>query len=214
MLITSLESLSNNVKLVDTISSMYALNNLLAQKNIRMARVTTEADIRDVTKLRLKIYESNLPYMISQLSENGQDDYDHRSYIFAAWHENKIAASIRLTPYPFESLTFLPQEKLEMFLGIEWQSDYLEWSRLMVDGSLKVKGLMQQLIIFAGIYTLQHTTYTRYFGYSRPIVRRLFAGFQLAKEKLGFNIPERGEHAYELLKGSFIQDYMQVREEL
>lgn len=193
---------------------MKALNALLAQKSIRMARVTAEADLQDVSELRLRVYESNLPYMISQLSQNGQDDYDHRSFIFAAWYESKIVASIRLTPYPFESLTFLPQEKLESFLGTAWQSDYLEWSRLMVDSSLKVKGLMQQLIIYAGIYTLQHTTYTRYFGYSRPIVRRLFAGFHLAKEKLSFNIPKRGEHAYELLKGSFIQDYLQVREEL
>lgn len=193
---------------------MSALNNLLAQKNIRISRVISDADMQAVTDLRLKIYENNLPYMINQLNENGQDNYDQCSYIFAAWYENQIAASIRLTPHPYESLTFLPSEKLENFLGSSWQTDYLEWSRLMVDSTLQVKGLMRQLIIYAGIYTLQHTAYTHYFGYARPIVKRLFSGFKLAKEKLVFNIPNRGEHDYELLKGSFIDDYQQYRKEL
>lgn len=205
---------SSKLNVDDTAASLLKLTNLLTQKNIKIVRVTTEKERQDVNELRLKVYGNNLPYMISQLDEAGQDSFDEHSFIFAAWFEDRIVASVRLTPYPYESLSFLSHAQLETFLGAKWKSEFLEWSRLMVDNALIVKGLMRQLIIYAGLHTLKYTSYTHYFGYSRPVVRRLFSGFQLSKEKLIFNIPKRGAHEYELLKGSFIQDYEKVLKEI
>jgi N-acyl-L-homoserine lactone synthetase len=174
--------------------------------DLRFARIETSQDRDRLRAFRLKVYGKNLRYMLNQIGESGFDEYDDHSYIFAIWKNDDMAASIRLTPAPFESAQYINGDSLTAFLGERHEFNYLEWSRLLVDTSLKIKGLVSAMTIYAGLYVLIHTDYTKYFGYTRHSVRRLFSGFEVNKESLQFRIPSRGEHFYLLLKGSFIND--------
>lgn len=179
-------------------------------RDLRFARVETREQCEQVRQFRKRVYAENLKYMLNQMGESGLDEYDSRSMIFAAWRHDAVAGTIRLTSRPFESEKYIEQASLENFLGENWKHNYLEWSRLLVDTSLKIKGLLAAMTIYAGLYALAYTDYTKYFGYTRNHVRRLFTRFQVKNEALQFYIPSRGEHSYLLLKGSFLDDYREV----
>lgn len=189
--------------------TMYAF--LKQHPELHFFRINSKQEFDEVKALRLKIYNENLPYMLSEIDESGSDEYDTRSFVFALKYKNLTIASIRLTPYPFETLNYIDQARLTNFLGGNWQSNYLEWSRLLVDTSCKLKGLVNLLTIYAGLYILSNTNYTNYFGYTRPRVKRILSKFRLAERSMSFLIPSRGTHEYLLIKGSFMNDFLNLR---
>lgn len=173
--------------------------------------ISSQQEFNKVKALRLKIYNENLPYMLSEMHESGADEYDNRSFIFAVSYKQSMIASIRGTAYPFETLNYIDQSRLTDFLGNHCKKNYLEWSRLLVDTSFKLKGLVNLLTIYSGLYILANTDYTNYFGYTRPRVKRILSGFCLAERSMSFTIPSRGTHEYLLIKGSFINDFFNLK---
>lgn len=184
-----------------------ALIRQFEEKYITFLRVSSENDYQKVLKLRLDVYGNTVQYMLKQIDATGSDEYDKEAYIYAACLNDKVIASTRLRPLPFETTRFLSSDRLKQFLGDETCTHYLEWSRLLFDTNNNVPGITRALTIYAGLDILEHTHYTHYFGYTRPIVRRLFSKFEIHSDTLSFTIPERGEHEYHLLKGSFINDF-------
>ena len=175
--------------------------------HVRFTRVESFHDYQQVMDLRVNIYQKNVPYMLTQISGSGSDEFDHRSYIYAAFYDDTLIASTRLTPFPFETSQYIDENNLSLFLGHHWKNHYLEWSRLLVDTSVKIAGITNALTIYAGLDILLTTHYTHYLGYTRPHVRRVFSKFQLENESLSFTIPNRGEHEYLLLKGNLMEDF-------
>lgn len=174
-----------------------------AEGTLSFREVGTEAEWREVGKFRREQYRQHLPYMLSELDSGGADAYDGHSAVFVAWWNDRPAATVRLTPYPFETARYLSEERLARFLGEQWRSRYLEWTRLIVDPTIPVRRLMPAIIAFAGLQALSTTSYRKYFGYVSSKVKDAFERFALAADTEPFIIPSRGQHLYTLLQGQF-----------
>lgn len=206
MIIVSKQIQPSKQEVQDTLSVF-----LQQHPKLHFACIKSRLEFNQVKALRLKIYNENLPYMLNQIHESGSDEYDDRSLIFAISYNNSMIASIRATPYPFETLNYIDQSRLTDFLGPDWRNSYLEWSRLLVDTSFKLKRLVNLLTIYAGLYILTNTNYMNYFGYARPRVKRILSRFRLSDNALSFMIPNRGTHEYLLIKGSFADDFLNLK---
>jgi N-acyl-L-homoserine lactone synthetase len=181
--------------------------NLPQSVKLRFGKVETKSDWRSVMAFRLKMYDTTVKYMLDELRPDGSDAYDSHSFIFAVWHEELVVGTIRLTPTPFETMQFLTPDQLNSFLGDHSEKSYLEWSRLLIDSSLKINTLLPAMTVYAGLNILATTQYEHYFGYTKPIIRKILSRFQIAEEKIRFSIPNRGDHSYFLLKGNFLNDF-------
>lgn len=180
--------------------------------NLHFGQIETEFDWSALRAFRLTNYAKSLKYMLNELNDEGTDSYDSHSFVFAVWLKGKVIASIRLTPFPFETTQFIEPEKLDQFLGANWKDSYLEWSRLLVDTSYKINNLVTALTVYAGLTILNTTHYKGYFGFTKPLVRRILSRFQIEEENMQFSIPTRGNQAYYLLKGNFVNDYIYLKQ--
>jgi len=173
--------------------------------------VTSQEDMKLVGSFRLNSYALKKSYMLNSLGADGLDELDDKSMVFAAWANNQIIATVRLCAYPFETSEFVEKKTLYEFLGDNYVDNYLEWSRLLVNPAIKNPRILPSLILYAGTHILETTNYSHYFGYSTPIVRKLFSRFGIASIALNFKIPSRGEHQYYLLKGNFLNSFLHVK---
>jgi len=159
----------------------------------------------EVKRFRLEQYRKALPYMLDELGPDGSDDIDARSCTFAARWNGRVVATIRLTPHPFETSRYVPEDVVAGFLGSRWRADYLEWSRLLVDREAPVRGLASSTIVFAGLRVLSSTPFHRVFGYATPEVLRVYGKFPVATHPESFSIPRRGPQRYLLLKSDLLE---------
>jgi hypothetical protein len=156
--------------------------------------------------MRREIYRKRLPSLLPMLDVHGQDPLDARSFSFAAWLGDRPVATIRATPYPFETLSHVDEERLARYLGPTFKDDYLEWGRLAAEPVATSRRIVPALITYAGLRLLLYTPYSKYFGYTRRRVRGVFNGFRVQDDTLTFQIPSRGDHQYLLLKGDMSLD--------
>lgn len=168
--------------------------------------------IEEVKAFRLKYYRYSLNYMLGEIDANGGDHYDEYSKIYCVKYKNRIVASIRLTPYPYESLEHIDSKQLSTFLGPNWRK-YLEWNRLLIHPGFQARGILQALIAYAGIHSLLSCEQSMYFGYSTATVRHLFSHFDISQETIKFKIGRRGNQDYHLLKGHFLEDFMHFKQQ-
>lgn len=180
--------------------------NIPDHDGLRFGKVETTFDWQAVMAFRLKMYDQTVKYMLNELNAQGSDAYDSHSLIFAVWKNDSVIATIRLTHKPFETMQFLSAQQLNKFLGEKW-GNYLEWTRLLIDSSCKIPKLLPALTVYAGLTILATTNYNYYFGYTRPLIRKILSRFQIAEDSMQFSVPNRGEHSYYLLKGNFLNDY-------
>jgi hypothetical protein len=166
--------------------------------------VITDEEWSQVGAFRLREYAATISYMLNALDSDGRDAFDERSRTFAAWWDGAVVASIRLSPYPFETARHVPDEKLAAFLGDDWRTEYVEWTRLLVDTSTLAQRLMPAMIMFAGVKTLFTSPYRKYFGYASTKLTRLFTRFGLTVDEASFMISKRSQFGYSLLKGDFV----------
>lgn len=145
------------------------------------------------------------------MTQDGIDEFDGHSTIFAAWDGDDPVATLRLTRYPYETLNYVPESYLSQFLGDRWRSEYLEFSRLVVSPNFRSHRVSHALATYAGLKVLTCTGYRKYFGYTTPLVRRLLSMFRFEREVLEFQIPSRGTHSYLLLRGDFGGDFEHSR---
>ncbi|WP_019217318.1 hypothetical protein [Legionella tunisiensis] len=144
---------------------------------ISFCQVKTADEFEYLGRFRLKSYSLKKAYMIAELDENGLDAFDNRSTIYAAWFENEIVATIRLTSAPFESSQLIDSDRLVTFLGENYALHYLEWSRLIITHHSTLPRLLPAIIIYAGLQTIASGHYQHYFGYCTPIIKKLFPVF-------------------------------------
>src|SRR3990167_1807919 len=161
---------------------------------VTFSRLSSKEDWLTLGKFRLENYAIKKSYMVAELNSDGFDNYDRHARVYAAWLNKEIIASIRLCSFPFETLQFVSEKKLARFLGGDYQKHYLEWSRLLINSKVTSHRLLPAIIVYAGMDTLSTTSYSNYFGYSTPLIRRLFSKFQLADDVLEFTIERRGAH--------------------
>lgn len=183
-----------------------------ATGKLEFRQATSKEDLHQVYQFRVQQYAQTLPHMLDELNDEGMDDFDHHSYTFGAWWNDRVVGSIRLTPHPFETPSYVADGHMDEFLGEEWRSQYLEWTRLLVDASAPIRRLMPALMVFAGVHALTRTTYRRYFGYASTKVVRLFRRFAFTESAHRFSIPRRGPHSYVMLKGEFTQSLFHLLE--
>jgi hypothetical protein len=175
------------------------------QGRLLFHEVHTPGAWNEVKRFRLEQYRRALPYMLDELGPDGSDDLDSRSCTFAARWNGEVVATIRLTPHPFETSRYVPEEVVAGFLGSRWRDEYLEWSRLLVDMEAPVRGLASSIIVFAGLRVLFSTPFRGFFGYATTEVQQVFAKFCVATHTETFSIPRRGPQRYVLLKGDFVE---------
>lgn len=174
-------------------------------ERLRFGLVKTPEEFAAVGRMRLKVYREKLPYLLQELSADGLDAYDARSFVFAAWRGAQVVATLRATRYPFETLNYVPEPQLSHWLGDGWSTHSLEWGRLAADTPQGFSRLSPAMFSYAGPYLACLTPYRKCFGYSRPEVHRAFSGFRGEKNPLRFKIPHRGEHEYVLVKTEFVR---------
>ncbi len=187
---------------------LQGLANFVVQKprteKLRFGWVKSPEELAAVGQMRLRVYQAKLPYLLRELSEDGTDSYDANSFVFAVWRGEQVVATLRATRYPYETLRYVPEPELSRWLERGWNTDYLEWGRLLVDTSPGVNRLTPALLSYAGLHLFWLTSYRKYLGYFRPHVRQAFSGFRMGGNLLSFKIPHRGEHSYLLFKGDFL----------
>lgn len=195
----------NRLKAVSSLSDL--LSQMVAAPRVEghlgFYPVRTPEQWEGVLRFRLEQYEKRLPYMLHELGPDGTDALDARSTTFAAQWNGDVVATIRLTPHPYETSQYVSEDSLTRFLGEAWDSSYLEWSRLLIDGEAPIRRLMPAMLVYAGLHVLSSTRYSHYFGYASLRVQPVFARFRMTADTETFSIPKRGDHAYALLKGDF-----------
>lgn len=88
-----------------------------ATGKLSFREATSREDLCQVYQFRIQQYARALPYMLNELNDEGVDDFDHHSYTFGAWWNDRVVGSIRLTPHPFETPRYVPEEHMAAFLG-------------------------------------------------------------------------------------------------
>lgn len=193
--------------------SVHALAQWLANRVVRKPRgetlrfglVKTPEELAQVGQMRLRVYQSKLPYLLQELSADGTDAYDAHSFVFAVWRGEQVVATLRATRYPFETLRYVPEPELGRWLGGDWKNETLEFGRLLADAGPGFGRLTAAMLSYAGVYVNGLTTYRKCFGYSRPHVHQSFNRFRRDTNPLSFQIPHRGTHAYVLVKTEFLK---------
>lgn len=182
----------------------------IKNREVRFSIAESDREKQEIGQFRLASYAMTHRYMLNELDERGFDAYDHHGKLYAIWIDGKVNATIRLCEMPFESTNFVSDQQMQAFLGNKYQSNYVEWSRLLINAENKAWRLLPAMLVYAGLHTLATTSYQYYFGYSKPIVKRLFRKFNIENDGMTFPIPHRGEHNYFLLKGNFLNDYQKL----
>ena len=166
-------------------------------------------------QFRHQYYCRRKSWMIETLDAEGLDNQDMHGTVFVATLQKEIISSIRLSIAPFETDNFLRSEKLQHFLGNRYHEEHLEWSRLLIQPGVRMARLLPALIVFAGMHVLARGGPHQYFGYCRAPMKRLFSRFDVEFDTAPFYIPERGPHAYYLLRGDFQRNlYQRALQEL
>lgn len=160
-----------------------------------------------IRQLRLATYVKKLPYMLDVINPDGSDEFDARSVIFGIWYQDRAVATLRITAGPLEISRYLPESTRLQALPPGKAEQTLEISRLITDSSAPYTRLMPALIAYAGLSVCLFTDHDHYIGYSKKNVFKKFDKFMCSADLPSFQIPARGEHYYEVVQGSFRQDF-------
>lgn len=160
-----------------------------------------------IRQLRLATYVKKLPYMLDVINPDGSDEFDARSVVFGIWYEDRAVATLRVTAGPLEISRYLPESTQRQALPPEKAEQTLEISRLITDPSAPYARLMPALIAYAGLSVCLFTDHDHYIGYSKSNIFKKFDKFMCSADLPSFQIPARGEHYYEVVQGSFRQDF-------
>lgn len=177
---------------------------------ISFSKIKTPEESELLGRFRLQSYSIKNTYMTAEFDKNGFDLLDETSTNYAAWSEGEMIAAIRLTQAPFESSQLFDTDIVINFLGDNYETHYLEWSRLIINHRLVPMQLLPALITYAGLRTLTSTSYRQYFGYCTPVVKKLFSRFLILHSPYPVLIQGRGGKTYQLIKGNFLDDFFNI----
>lgn len=194
---------------VDKLLQWVARSMVIGQprSQLRFGIVDSPLKWQQIRQLRLETYRDKLPYMLDVINPDGSDAYDARSIIYGAWFQDKAIATLRCTSGPFEITQYLSPETIASVLPCERARHTLELSRLISQSDTPFKRVMPALVAFAGISVCLFTDFEHYIGYSKPKIFKKFDEFRDGEEHAQFTIPDRGDHVYEVVSGSFRGDF-------
>lgn len=178
---------------------------------ITLSVIETEQQYEAVKKFRVSAYDAmDIPYTRFLINDDGSDSHDDRSIIFAAWLGHRVIATIRLTAWPFEICSYLEDSRVSRVMAPDWKNESLEFSRLVVSKSERVRNLGRVISAYAVFYAAIYSKYKRYVGYAKPAIKKSVLHFEFDDNNIIFLIPNRGRQEYLFLSGSFDSDLMAV----
>ncbi len=169
-------------------------------EEVKLGSELTSEQLQALHDFRMNCYKVDAPYLIPTNEEDlaAERAFDLNSYhIIAKDRSGAIIGSLRLLKRPFEmeKLTFSEEHKV----GLD---EYLEISRLVC--SVRQKGLGRRLLIRAGTWSIQKTTYRGFTAICKCQRLPMFKRFGLTP-KASFNISERQDQTYHLIRADFSQ---------
>jgi len=173
-------------------------------KNVHLEfrRVVTQEDFIALGQARLRMYAQYADYYRTLFpDETGLDDRDARSFVFACYSGGDIIGSVRVTPYPFETMQYVEEAALAAFLGVDYATSYVEFSRLLVDRKFPGQRLAEAQASAAAAVVALSSRFRNYFGYLK---RRLKPPLVTEADVLRFRIKERKNNEYVLAKGRMV----------
>lgn len=177
---------------------------------VYIRQITTPGAYQELCEARLRLYNERSSYFDKLTAPDGTDQHDERSYLFAAYYQDRIIGTVRLTPFPFEVCDYVEPPRLELFLGPGQERNFLEFSRLVIERRCPVNAVARALIIYSGLLTSLLTDFNKYIAVARQQVRRKSFKFNINRSVLPFFIRERGDHEYELMSGCFASEFHQL----
>jgi len=181
----------------------YYLMNLYVHNNekfyfdkVRLGSDMNEDELEEIKSYRSSQFKDSQDYLIpkSYIEKMKDRRVDNYSYQFIARSkvDNSIIASMRLTPWPFESSDYVQTS--------DDYKEYLEISRLIVKE--KGLGIGKKILIYAGNHAISKTNYTGFVAICKEDRLGMFASFGLLSKKI-FKIQNRGDSPYHFISSSF-----------
>tara|TARA_R110000868_G_scaffold407454_1_gene688909 strand:+ start:576 stop:1262 length:687 start_codon:yes stop_codon:yes gene_type:complete len=169
-------------------------------EDVKLGSKLSKVELDALHTFRMNCYKNDAPYLIPQNDEELAQEraFDLNSFhIIAKDQSGAIIGSLRLLKRPFEmeKLSFSEEHKV----GLD---EYLEISRLVC--SVRQKGLGRRLLIRAGTWSIQETTYRGFTAICKCHRLPMFKRFGLTP-KASFSISERQDQTYHLIRADFSQ---------
>jgi hypothetical protein len=182
------------------------VQNMLGNKDITIRQVVTNEDFSKLSDARIKMYGQRDGYLMS-MYPNGKatDESDLNSYVFACYLKGEIIGSQRVTPVNYEVKKYIDEDTITNFLGDDHHDNYVEFSRLVVDKSARVRGAANAIVLVAGAIIALTTKYSRLVSYSKPKVDMQMKAFSIDDETIRFKIEERENNEYILYKKDMLE---------
>lgn len=199
-----IEDISTYYRFFDFITHKFTGNN-----DISIRQIVDKQDLSLLSEARKRMYGKHDDYFKNLYNDDIYiDKMDYRSYIFACYYQGEIIGTQRATVYPFEINAYLNTSEINQFLGNDYQNNYVEFSRLLVDRDAKVKNLSNMLGFVTGSLIALTTKIENYITYSKPRLKRKSLDF--SADTIQFQINDRNDEIYELYKGSMINDIRRI----
>jgi hypothetical protein len=182
---------------------------IVGSNEVRIRQVTNHDELIKLSSARKRMYGKRDNYFSSLYSgEYYLDSTDYKSYIFACYYRGEIVGIQRASDHDFEIKQYIDDQSLCRYLGDNFSDNYLEFSRLVVDKDVPLKGIANALSFVTGSMIALATEYDNYMTYSKPKLRR--KSLDLEKKTLSFSINSRDNNVYELYKGTVSKDIGRV----
>jgi hypothetical protein len=155
--------------------------------------------IQKVRNLRQREASINSPYLLDQAQVEIENELqiDERSYHFIIFNNGDLAASVRLTPAPYEASRLTPGQIEDNKYG-----NFLEFSRLITNSEMKDRSTPAMLLLIkAGLWCLSETTHSGIFGLCKIKRVRFLSRFGLKPLAESLSIPNRGD-GYSLMSAN------------
>ena len=204
----------NLYKKIPDIATYYRFFDFVTHKftgnnEISIRQIVEKQDLSLLSESRKRMYGKHDEYFKNLYKDDVYlDEMDYRSYIFACYYQGDIIGTQRATAYPFEINSYLNTSEINQFLGNDYQNNYVEFSRLLVDKDAKVKNLSNMLGFVTGSLIALATKTENYITYSKPRLKRKSLDF--STDTIQFQINDRNNEIYELYKGSMINDIKRI----
>lgn len=212
--IESIQSDFNLYNKIENISEYYKFFDLITyqltgNKDIKIRQIVEKQDLQLLSEARKRMYGKRDEYF-KKLYKNDLfiDEVDYRSYIFACFLNGEIIGTQRASGYPFEVNSYINSKDISDLLGINYQEDYLEFSRLLIDKDAKINNLSNILGFVTGSFIALSSDSDKYITYSKSKLKR--KSLTLSERTIKFKISERNEDEYELFMGSMIEDIRKI----
>lgn len=165
---------------------------------IKLGHDLGQEELNKITEFRLSCYKTEAPYLVPKNEDESfrERQFDLNSYhIIARNKTGAIVGSLRLLKRPFELEELTSDDELKSSLN-----EYLEISRLVC--SERRQGLGRRLLIRAGLWSIQQTSYRGFTAVCKCHRLPMFKRFGFSP-KASFKLTQREGQTYHLIRADF-----------